>query len=281
MKKNEKTRVKNRSGKMKLGAFVLLLSAAAWGCAGSVFAGESPWTEAEFPIVDEEHDVPPFMKSWGGSEKFMTGSLPEAYEIRDFEPIMQLPQLPTGCEITSMTMVLRYLEYPISKVEMAAQYLPKLPMEIDYGMDDEGNQIGPDLDCYFVGDPFSIGTVCGTTAITDAVEAYFEDIGEEEREVLDLTGASADELYGLISEDHPVVVWVTIDMEPRFSPEDEWYTEDGRYMSWSVNDHAMVLIGYNPDVVLMADPLEGIIEYGRQEFENVYEERGNRAVVIR
>lgn len=39
-----------------------------------------------------------------------------AYVIPDFEVIYQLPELPTGCEMTAMSMVLQYWGYPVDKV---------------------------------------------------------------------------------------------------------------------------------------------------------------------
>lgn len=41
----------------------------------------------------------------------------------DVEPILQLPELPTGCEITSLATVLNYYGYDISKTQLADEYL--------------------------------------------------------------------------------------------------------------------------------------------------------------
>ncbi len=40
--------------------------------------------------------------------------------------ILQNPELPTGCEATSLTMVLNYWGYTVSKVTIAGQYLPPI-----------------------------------------------------------------------------------------------------------------------------------------------------------
>ena len=42
-----------------------------------------------------------------------------------FRPIIQYPDLPTGCETTSLTMVLNYLGYPVDKLDLADHYLDK------------------------------------------------------------------------------------------------------------------------------------------------------------
>lgn len=48
---------------------------------------------------------------------------------------------------------------------------------------------------------------------------------------VDVTGASVDELYRLIDQDIPVVVWCTIGMEERRFAQG-WYTETGEYVDW-------------------------------------------------
>ena len=76
-----------------------------------------------------------------------------------------------------------------------------------------------------------------------------------------------------------MLVWVTIGMRER----DEvhgWYTEDGKWMSWSSNDHGAVLIGYDADTVTIADPLSGLRVYARKMFEGVFASRGSRCIIL-
>lgn len=202
---------------------------------------------------------------------------PEEYVIENFDILYQLPELPTGCEITALTMILNYYDCEICKTEMAEYYLPKTDYDIYY--DDNHVLIGPDIDNYFIGDPESEnGYVCGCQAIKTAANSYFDDT-ESNYYAVDLTGLTLNELYNFISKDTPVFVLVTIGMEDRFEPE-SWYTEDGKLVEWSTNDHGAVLIGYSDETVTIADPIAGIIEYEREQFENVYIERGRKCVVI-
>lgn len=202
---------------------------------------------------------------------------PEEYTIEDFPMIFQMPQLPTGCEITAMTMVLQYYGYNVDKTTMAAEYLPTVSANRYYGED--GRLYGSDLRKYFVGDPFTqAGYICGTEAILTAANARLQDVGSAMRAV-DKSGASPEELYELVSEDTPVVVWVTIGMANRRTPQG-WYTQDGAYVDWSTNDHGAVLIGYSQDTVTIADPISGMVEYGRAQFESVFASRSNQCVVL-
>lgn len=202
---------------------------------------------------------------------------PDGYEIEDFPILWQMPELPTGCEITALTMTLQYYGFDVDKVTMAEEYLPTVLARFYY--DSEGNLCGPDLNQYFVGDPTTeIGYICGTPAIVTAANRFLESRGSSLRAV-DLTGAEPEELYDLVEEDIPVVVWITISMAPRNELQG-WYLDDGSYVEYSTNDHGAVLIGYTEDTVVIADPLAGRMEYSREAFEEVFASRGNQCVIL-
>ena len=198
------------------------------------------------------------------------------HEIQDFEIIYQEPELPTGCEITALTMVLNHYGFNVDKVTMATEYLPTEPYEI--WTDTDGELRGPDLRNYFIGDPTGVGYTCGTGAIASAADAYLEDAGSTMHAV-DLTGASPEDLYSYVNDDIPVVVWVTIYMEPRNTAEG-WYTDDNTWVDWSTNDHGAVLIGYTDSTVTIADPISGYEIYSKDQFESVFLSRGNQAVIL-
>lgn len=196
--------------------------------------------------------------------------------IQDFPLINQMPELPTGCEITALTMVLQYYGFDADKLEMALTYLPTAPAEFFTGPD--GRLYGPNLNLVFVGDPTGAGYICGTAPIVAAAERY---LAEQDTRLTatDLTGATPEELYLLVDQDIPVVVWVTIEMADRL-PTEGWYTENGNYVEWSTNDHGAVLIGYTGDTVTIADPITGQVEYERAQFESVFAARGNQCVAL-
>lgn len=205
-------------------------------------------------------------------------SRPDSFRLADFPVLYQMPELPTGCEITALTMVLHFYGYPVDKTTMAADYLPKARANLHEGAD--GRLYGGDLRNYFIGDPFTeAGYICGTGAIVTAANTYLQDAGSS-LQAVDESGAAPEQLYDFVSEGTPVVVWVTIGMADRRQAEG-WYTEDGTYVDWSTNDHGAVLIGYAPDTVTIADPLAGIVEYSRSQFESVYAERGSQCVLLR
>ena len=127
----------------------------------------------------------PLAEKWGSDVFAETGPeapeemlLPKEHLIKDFPLVYQMPELPTGCEITAMTMVLHYYRYPVAKEVMASRYLPTASSNLRYG--DDGRLYGSDLRKYFVGDPFSqSGYICGAEAIVTAANQYLQeqDIG--------------------------------------------------------------------------------------------------------
>lgn len=200
-----------------------------------------------------------------------------ATQLTDFDIIEQYPELPTGCEITALTMVLNYYGYQVNKVTMALDYMPKVQAE--FYRSEDGRLMGPDLENFFVGDPTEeTGYICGTGAIVTAANRYLADVGS------DLTAAAMknvqpEKLYDLIDQGTPVVIWCTINMEDR-AETDGWYREDGTYMEWSTNDHGAVLIGYDGDTVTVADPIYSRITVSRDQFEKVFAERGGQCVIL-
>lgn len=198
-------------------------------------------------------------------------------QLTDFDIIEQYPELPTGCEITAMTMVLNYYGYNVDKVTMAMDYMPKVQAE--FYRSEDGRLIGPDLENFFVGDPTQeTGYICGTGAIVTAANAYLMDVGSDLTAVA-MKHAQPEELYDLIDEGTPVVIWCTINMEDR-AETDGWYREDGTYMEWSTNDHGAVLIGYDEDTVTVADPIYSRITVSRAQFEKIFAERGGQCVIL-
>ena len=198
-------------------------------------------------------------------------------QLTDFDIIEQYPELPTGCEITAMTMVLNYYGYNVDKVTMAMDYMPKVQAE--FYRSEDGRLIGPDLENFFVGDPTQeTGYICGTGAIVTAANAYLMDVGSDLTAVA-MKHAQPEELYDLIDEGTPVVIWCTINMEDR-AETDGWYREDGTYMEWSTNDHGAVLIRYDEDTVTVADPIYSRITVSRAQFEKIFAERGGQCVIL-
>ncbi|MGN1415912.1 MAG: C39 family peptidase [Oscillospiraceae bacterium] len=186
--------------------------------------------------------------------------------------ILQDPELPTGCEITSLTMLLNYMGYDVDKLTMADKYLPK------------GEYRNSDFYEVFVGDPRSYSAYgCFSKPIAQAAESYLEDNGELDKwDVRNITGCTVDSLYAAIDRGYPVVVWASMEMKPIGNGRSWTITETGKTVTWPANEHCLLLVGYNTKkkLVYMNDPMKGTVAYKMSEFEERFKSLGNHAVVI-
>ena len=202
-------------------------------------------------------------------------ALPAAVHL-NVPVIGQNPELPNGCEITSLTMLLRYLGFDADKLTMAEDYLPR--SEKFYGAD-------PELE--FMGDPAqssgeSCGFYCFEGPIIQAAESYLAAQGQAEAwQVTDITGVDAQGLAEQLAAGNPVLVWATIDFkEVRESTKWSWTTAAGRDYTPLVDVHCLVLTGYEGNQFYLSDPLETYESVRQQKFMEIFTAMGSRAVVI-
>ena len=118
--------------------------------------------------------------------------------------ILQNPELPNGCEITSCCEVLHYLGFAPDKCELADYYLPRSAQW--YGADPDEVYMGnPHLDD---GSP-ETGYYCFAGPIVQAANAYLAVQGSRCR-AYDLTGAEEAELASQLQAGNPVIFWATL-----------------------------------------------------------------------
>lgn len=142
--------------------------------------------------------------------------------------------------------------------------------------------IGPDPDEVFIGNPYSDdGLYCNPQPAADALNAYNAANGIALTATA-LKGYTPAQLYQLVSQGKPVVVWVTLYMG-EYPNDLSWKTESGKRIRTTSIDHAMVLTGYDvdADLVYVNDPIDSSsTEYSFEEFEASYALRGNLALVL-
>lgn len=184
----------------------------------------------------------------------------------DVTTVMQLPELPTGCEAVSSVMLLNNYGFSIDKSDFTESYLT-----CDYYKSNEM------YDKYFFGNPFSVyGSYCNPSVCCEAIEKYFYDVNEKELSPVDITGQSFDYILNLVSLNIPVAIWATIDyVEP------QTYVNEVNVTAYR-NSHCVVVSGFDLErgVVIIDDPLLGEIEKEISLIEDVYNKRGKRALCI-
>ena len=183
--------------------------------------------------------------------------------------IRQNPELPTGCEVTSLATVINYLGFEADKLILANEYL-------DFG---EIGVTNPSV--AFVGDPENRQSYgCFAPVIKKCADKFFED-NKIDKKAYDITGCSADRLFLELEQGNPVIVWATM-----FMMNTNWircWNIDGEDVYFPVNEHCMVLTGYNieKNVVYVADPLKGNTTYKLDLFLKRFDSLKKQAVIIK
>ncbi len=196
----------------------------------------------------------------------------------DVPIVMQNPELPHGCEITSLTAVLNYYGMNVTKLEMADTYLPKQEFSII-----GGQRFGPNPAHAFAGDPSdkANGMYVFAAPIVKAAQAAIIDKQADLR-VTDKSNASQQEILKLVQEGVPVVMWVTLDLStPKTKASKGWiYEGETTKRKGYVNLHAVVLTGHLGGKVVVMDPLKGYVTYNEDQFFKSYQELGSQAVAV-
>jgi uncharacterized protein YvpB len=187
--------------------------------------------------------------------------------------IGQYPMLPTGCEATALTMVLRWAGVAVKKEEVA-DALVKEPLPHER----EGVLVGGNPYRAFIGDPYSkesYGVFHGP--IFETLECYLPEQAE------DRTGCSFEELLALVASGRPVVVWATIELkEPRYTDTWQDVTGNGTEIRWQSPQHCMTLVGFTEEHVVINDPhTAGTEHYPRELFQLRWEQLGRQAVTVK
>ena len=196
--------------------------------------------------------------------------------ILDVPLIKQLPELPRGCEVTSLAMLLEYRNIDVDKMQLAEQVKKDLtPYSVDemgrihYGNPYEG----------FVGDMYDKNK--------NGYGVYHAPIAELAREysgnaVADITGLEFEEILYMVQVDNPV--WAITNIT--YNDLDDiyftiWHTPTG-IVKTTNRLHCIIITGFSKDKIYINDPLrdEKNIEVNREEFKRAWEQMGNQAIII-
>ena len=169
---------------------------------------------------------------------------------------MQLPELPSGCEATAASTLMRKNGIYVTKMQVA-DAMPRSSWDF--------------VNC-FIGDPYSKK---GFTCWAPCVEQTIKSLLPRGYVVGDSTGTQLANIH------IPSYVYVTEDLD-----DPVFYSEDsvlGKGYKLAHNPNAMVVIGMDimNDTVSVVDPLkEGIKKYSFSRMEKVYDLMGKQSVYI-
>lgn len=190
--------------------------------------------------------------------------------------VLQNPELPNGCEITSLTAMLNYFSIETDKMTMKRNYLPRQATEIRGGI-----RYGPDPELAYAGNPASAtdGFYVFANPIAQAANTILTEQASPLR-ATNITGASQQDILAYVEQGYPVLTWVTIDWQaPRTNR--FWIVEEtGEKHPIYSNLHAVVLTGASKNSVTIMNPLHGDEIVDINTFFSSYQALGSHAVVI-
>lgn len=191
------------------------------------------------------------------------------------ELMLQYPEFPNGCEITSLAMVLTAAGYPVDNVTLYEDYLPRQELLLTV----EG-LTGSDPEEFYIGDAAdSTGLYCFEGPVIQAANEYLADCGSPYSAV-SISGLSQTQLEEYVVAGTPVITWVTLGYDAPSYSQTYWLLEDGEEYYPYVNLHCVVLAGINDGQYVVADPINGVTEVTPEAFWSSFEAMGSRAVII-
>lgn len=168
----------------------------------------------------------------------------------DVPAINQFPELPRGCEVTSLSMLLLHAGIQADKMTLAKE-IKKNPEpyliengKIYFGHPNEG----------FIGDMYSFdnpGLGVYHKPVKELAEKYMPG------SIDDLTGSDFEDLKIHLSDGRPV--WVIINTAYKQLSDDffqTWYTPNGK-IQITYKEHSVLITGYDQDYMYFNDPLTG------------------------
>jgi uncharacterized protein YvpB len=157
--------------------------------------------------------------------------------------IKQLPELPRGCEVTSLAMMLQHAGVQVSKMELAKN-IRKVPFKTGslYGNPYEG----------FVGNMYTFsepGLGVYNGPIQEIAEKYLPN------RIVNLTGRDFSDVYRMLDKGMPV--WVITNSWFSQLPSSQfktWQTKQGP-IKITYREHSVLITGYDAKYIYINDPL--------------------------
>ena len=175
--------------------------------------------------------------------------------------INQYPNLPLGCEATSLAQILSYKGVSVTKTKIADEML-KSPNK------------NPNLG--FVGSPYRNEKGIFQTIYPKALESTAKKYRPNSE---DITGASVDTLEKELKKGNPSVIWVSRNFS---NPEMGYWYEGTKDQMWvNKNLHVVAVTGVDSNYFYITDPAQGKYKVSKSKFKDVYYTVGKKALVVR
>ncbi|WP_235848360.1 C39 family peptidase [Litchfieldia alkalitelluris] len=193
--------------------------------------------------------------------------------LLDAPIIAQYPELPRGCEITSLAMLLQYAGVEVDKMTLAKEIkkdptpYKKVNGKITFGHPNIG----------FVGDMYTKknkGYGVYHRPVADLASQFLP------ARIIDITGSDFDAVKMYLSNDTPV--WVITNVKYKKLPKhyfETWHTSEG-VIDITYQEHSVLVTGYDEKYIYFNDPLTGKKnkKAPKEDFIKSWEQMGKQAI---
>ncbi|WP_017753564.1 C39 family peptidase [Calidifontibacillus oryziterrae] len=195
--------------------------------------------------------------------------------LLDVDVISQLPELPRGCEVTSLAMLLNYSGVNVDKLTLANEVKKE---DIDV-VNENGKKLYGNPHYGFVGDIYSLknfGLGVYHEPIRDLAEKYLPG------QIRDFSNGEFNEILYHVGKKRPV--WVIINTEYKKLPQkyfQTWNTKVGK-IEVTFKEHSVVITGYDEDYIYFNDPLTAAKnkKVPIQDFKEAWIQMGEQAITV-
>jgi len=192
--------------------------------------------------------------------------------LLDIPLIWQLPELKNGCEITSLTMMLKANGIDVDKITLANE-VKKDTAPLTYSSGGNISYWGnPNLG--FVGD--ITGKTPGYAINPEPLKLLLQKYMTNKSLVL--TGVDYSELERILLDNRTVIVWVTSDFKTPSRPA-QW-NSNGEVIDANFSQHTVILTGFDEKYIYYNDPLSNTKNKSidKETFKNIWTTMGKKAL---
>ncbi|MFC0477383.1 C39 family peptidase [Robertmurraya sp. GLU-23] len=195
--------------------------------------------------------------------------------LLDAPIVKQFPELPRGCEVTSLAMLLQYKGIDIGKMELAERVIKNTtPLKKENGTIYWGNPNDG-----YIGDMYSYSNP-GYGVYHKPIKKLAEEFLPGQ--IIDLTGRNFEELKTYLSLEIPVWVIINTTYQPLSENAFEtWKTPSGE-VKITYKEHSVLITGYDNKYIYFNDPITGIKNLAKPKdpFIEAWKQMGSQAISL-
>lgn len=194
-------------------------------------------------------------------------------KLLDVKLISQYPELPRGCEVTSLSMLLNGQDINVDKMVLAKE----VNKSNDKYIDVDGSQIIGNPNEGFVGNMYYLGKY-GYGVYHRPINELFKKYSGDN--TIDLSGYKFEDLLIFINEGSPIWVIINTTFEKLDKKNYKIININGEDTIVTPKEHSVIITGYDEKNIYINDPLkkQKNIKVNKNDFKEAWEQMGSQAI---